>query len=58
VVMNGSDVTCISCHKIHDDTSAKHRLVLSGPICLDCHNADGPKNVVKKYTVHSDLCEY
>jgi hypothetical protein len=52
------DVTCISCHKIHGDTSAKHRFVLSGPICLDCHYADGPKKVVKKYTVHSDLCEY
>ncbi len=58
VVIAGSDVTCISCHKIHGDTSAKHRLVLSGPICLDCHNSDGPKKVVKKYTVHSDLCEY
>src|ERR1017187_1560491 len=23
VVLNGGDVTCISCHKIHDDTSAK-----------------------------------
>ena len=58
VAMNGGDVTCISCHKIHDDTSAKHRFVLSGPICLDCHNADGPKKIVKKYTVHSELCEY
>jgi hypothetical protein len=58
VVMNGGDVTCINCHKIHDDTSAKHRFVLSGPICLDCHNPDGPKKAVKKYTVHSDLCEY
>ncbi len=58
VVLNGGDVTCISCHKIHDDTSAKHRFVLTGPICLDCHNPDGPKKIVKKYTVHSDLCEY
>ena len=58
MVLNGGDVTCISCHKIHDDTSAKHRFVLTGPICLDCHNPDGPKKIVKKYTVHSDLCEY
>ena len=54
----GGDVTCISCHKIHDDTSAKHRFVLTGPICLDCHYPDGPKKVVKKVTVHSGLCEY
>jgi hypothetical protein len=32
--------------------------VLSGPICLDCHNAEGPKKAVKKYTVHSKTCEY
>jgi nitrate/TMAO reductase-like tetraheme cytochrome c subunit len=58
VVLNGGDVTCISCHKIHDNTSAKHRLVLTGPICLDCHNAEGPKKVVKQYMVHSELCGY
>jgi hypothetical protein len=58
VVLNGGDVTCISCHKIHGHTSARHRLVLSGPICLDCHNAEGPKKAVKKYTVHSKICEY
>jgi len=58
VARNGSEVTCISCHKIHEDSAARHRLVTSGPICLDCHNADGPKKAVKKYTVHSELCEY
>jgi hypothetical protein len=58
VLLNASDTTCISCHNIHNDTSAKHRIVLSGPICLDCHNAEGPKKIVKKYEVHSDICEY
>jgi hypothetical protein len=58
VVSDGADVTCLSCHKIHENSSSKHRLVLSGPICLDCHNAEGPKKVVKKSTVHSSLCEY
>ena len=58
VIVDGSDVTCLSCHKVHDHSSAKHRLVLSGPICLDCHNAKGPKKEVTKYTVHSELCEY
>jgi hypothetical protein len=58
VFLETSDVTCISCHKVHDNTSSKHRLVLSGPICLDCHNPQGPKKAVKKYEVHSALCEY
>jgi hypothetical protein len=58
VVMRGSEVTCLSCHKVHDRTTSKHRLVLTGPICLDCHNAEGPKKNAKKYTVHSAVCEY
>ncbi len=58
VIQDGGDVTCITCHKIHADSSSRHRLALSGPICLDCHNAAGPKKIVKKYTVHSSLCEY
>ena len=58
VLENGSTTTCLSCHQIHGDSSAKHRRVLTGPICLDCHNADGPKKVVKQYAVHSTTCEY
>ena len=58
VVENEGMVTCLSCHKIHGDSGQKHRLVLTGPICLECHNEAGPKNAVKKYEVHSTLCEY
>jgi hypothetical protein len=58
VLKNGSTVTCINCHAIHTDSSAKHKRVLTSAICQDCHNAEGPKNVVKKYEVHSALCEY
>jgi hypothetical protein len=32
--------------------------VLSAAVCLDCHNAEGPRKVVKKYEVHSAVCEY
>jgi predicted CXXCH cytochrome family protein len=58
VVVNGSDTTCLSCHKIHGQSTEKHRRVLREAICLDCHNADGPRKAVKAYTVHSALCEY
>lgn len=58
VLENGSTATCINCHQIHSDSSAKHRRVLTGPICLNCHNAEGPKSVVKKYEVHSAVCDY
>ena len=58
VLKNGSDVTCISCHRVHANSSDKHRRVLTSAICLDCHNAEGPKKAVKTYEVHSPLCEY
>jgi predicted CXXCH cytochrome family protein len=58
VVLNGGATTCLSCHRVHEQSTAKHRLVLTGPICLECHNATGPKKAVKPYTVHSEICEY
>jgi hypothetical protein len=58
VAVNGSDTTCLSCHRIHGDGARKHRLALTNDSCLDCHNASGPKKEVKLYAVHSELCEY
>jgi hypothetical protein len=43
---------------VHGDSTRKHRLVLTSEICLDCHYAEGPKNNVRKYDVHSGVCDY
>ncbi len=58
VVLNGSDTTCLSCHRLHANSMEKHRRILTSAICLECHNAEGPKKAVKAYSVHSELCEY
>jgi hypothetical protein len=58
VLKNAATSTCLSCHAIHADSSAKHKRVLTSAICEDCHNATGPKSAVKKYEAHSALCEY
>ncbi|HYL79124.1 MAG TPA: hypothetical protein VEU96_33340 [Bryobacteraceae bacterium] len=58
VLKNGATLTCLSCHVIHADTSAKHKRVLTSAICEDCHNPADPKSAVKKYEVHSSVCEY
>ncbi len=58
VVVNGSETTCLSCHKVHGQSTEKHRRVLRAEICVGCHNAEGPRKIVKSYTVHSTLCEY
>jgi predicted CXXCH cytochrome family protein len=58
VVKGESGVTCLSCHRVHANSSSRHRLQPRTAICADCHNATGPMKVLKKYEVHSDLCEY
>lgn len=58
VVVQGSQTTCLSCHRVHVSSTDKHRRVLTGAICENCHNAAGPKKVVRRYEVHSTECEY
>jgi hypothetical protein len=59
VALNNSDLTCLSCHQIHANSSRRHRVVLKGPICFECHsNEEGKFKEVRKYEVKSALCEY
>jgi predicted CXXCH cytochrome family protein len=58
VALYGNEtITCLSCHAVHGNSSFKHRRVLRAAICSQCHEGEGFKNV-KRYSVHSDLCEY
>ncbi|MCI0660191.1 MAG: hypothetical protein L0220_03880, partial [Acidobacteria bacterium] len=58
VVINGDEsINCLSCHQVHVSSSFKHRRVLRAPICSECHQGDGFKEL-KRYVVHSRLCEY
>ncbi len=58
VALYGNEaITCLSCHQVHGNSSFKHRRVLRAPICAECHQGEGFKQV-KRYEVHSRLCEY
>lgn len=57
-VLGKEDVTCLSCHDVHAQSSKKHHRVEASDYCLHCHNATGPKKVVKSYEVHSRTCGY
>jgi predicted CXXCH cytochrome family protein len=58
VALYGNEsITCLSCHQVHGSSSFKHRRVLRAPICSECHEGEGFKTV-KRYSVHSGLCEY
>lgn len=64
VVVEGKEsVTCLNCHQIHADPSKasatrRHRIVLKGPVCFECHFEDQPLKNLKPYSVKSGLCEY
>jgi nitrate/TMAO reductase-like tetraheme cytochrome c subunit len=56
-VYGNESITCLSCHQIHANSTVKHQRVARGPICADCHQGEGFKDL-KRYEVHSPLCEY
>jgi predicted CXXCH cytochrome family protein len=56
-LFGGETITCLNCHQVHGNSSFKHRRVLRAPICAQCHQGDGFKDV-KRYSVSSSLCEY
>lgn len=59
VVLYGKEeMTCLSCHDVHKQSSKKHRVLSNSAYCANCHNATGPKKIVKRYEVHSAPCEY
>ncbi len=58
IVLGKEDLTCLSCHDVHKQSTKKHHLVAIGSSCVTCHNATGSKKILKKYEVHSTTCEY
>lgn len=59
VAVNGDErITCLSCHRVHANSTRPHRLAGRSAICFDCHTPGVPFKAVKGYTVHSAVCEY
>jgi hypothetical protein len=58
IVLGKEEVTCLSCHSVHGQSSQKHHTVASGDSCLACHNPTGPKKVRPAFEVHSRTCGY
>jgi hypothetical protein len=57
-VRQGGATTCIHCHTVHTGSTERHRRVLSGAICNDCHYEGRPRKQVRPYTMSSEVCEY
>jgi len=59
VVIEGrTDMTCLSCHDVHIQSSRRHRDLKDEHYCTHCHEAGKPKREFIRYEVHSDVCEY
>src|SRR5262249_6605233 len=55
-LLGKSDVTCLSCHQVHKQSTKIHHRVAEGASCRTCHRAMGPKKERDPYEVHSDIC--
>ncbi len=58
VVLGKEDVTCLSCHDVHKQSTKKHHALAEDASCQLCHNPTGSKKVRKPYEVHSETCQY
>jgi hypothetical protein len=56
-LLGKQDVTCLSCHDVHRQSSQKHQRLADGSFCLNCHQA-GSKQNPPSYQVHSKTCGY
>lgn len=59
VVLYGkTELTCLSCHDVHGNSTEKHRKLADGQSCVVCHDPAKSKKSHRSYEVHSDVCGY
>ncbi len=58
VVFGKKDVTCLTCHEVHKQSTRKHHRLAFDDSCQLCHHPTGSKKVRKTYEVHSTTCGY
>lgn len=52
------DVTCLSCHDVHGQSTEKHQLLTRTVICGDCHVDSRASPFVRSSEEHSAVCGY
>lgn len=58
VVLGKDEVTCLTCHDVHKQSTRKHQAVAETGLCLHCHYPTGSRRLLKEYDVHSKTCGY
>ncbi len=57
VLFGHKDITCLSCHDLHKQSTEKHQTIADSNVCQNCHGAGSKKNRIR-YEVHSTTCGY
>lgn len=58
VRLGKQDVTCLSCHEVHREATAKHRKLERSALCLNCHDASGAETTYAPAAARSATCRY
>ncbi|MGE3818562.1 MAG: cytochrome c3 family protein [Isosphaeraceae bacterium] len=59
VVARGDEsLTCLSCHDVHRQSTARHRKVTRRALCVHCHDPDGRETTHDPQSAHSATCRY
>ena len=58
IFAGNSQTSCVQCHDVHRQSTARHRQVAEGATCATCHEPGKPRSQHKRYEVHSALCGY
>ncbi len=58
VLYGNEELTCLSCHQVHGNSTERHRDLPESRQCAHCHEPGGDKKVHRTYEVHSELCGY
>lgn len=58
VVIRGGTDTCLSCHEVHRQSTARHQRLVSSEACTTCHEPGELLNSPIPYVNHSKICEY
>jgi predicted CXXCH cytochrome family protein len=58
IIFEKNQLTCLTCHSVHAQSTAQHQQLDEQAFCLNCHNAGEPKTTIKPHRRHSPLCGY
>lgn len=58
VVTGDESLTCLSCHEVHRQSTARHRNLPRRALCLNCHDPAGQETTFDPETRQSKTCRY